>query len=471
MNRSQRTGRSAGINVILCLLFFCTSNSFGQIDFFADNYLELSVDERTDQRYFENWTDFVVQYGDWRLGARYEFHLPSQSFSLDTTGQGISQRYLEYRTGDLNLRVGNFYTILGRGLVLRSFENRVLRWDTNIDGIHFNYRHKFVDLQVMGGRPRDRFGRRVDAFQAAEVRAKPLKQFHIGGTYLITELPAFGDVWWGSGFTELNTRHVNVYGEFAYKDYPGSKSDGDAIYVSASVLLGDLSMTGEFKDYDRFDITEGTTYNNPPTAIREHLYALLNRHQLVQNANNEIGYMVQATYPVIDDGILMVNHSRTENHDGQEIYQEFYGQFELDDRPESWNWVWGAGVQEDLSATYYNLVNSASLQVTDFDAVKVIYEHQQAEVSLTERRYYSQAVSISYSRAPNWSVSGLGERSTDQLSDRDWWAGGQLDLNFWESFDLSVFLGTRREGKICIGGVCVVRPEFEGVEMTLTSRF
>jgi hypothetical protein len=40
-----------------------------------------------------------------------------------------------------------------------------------------------------------------------------------------------------------------------------------------------------------------------------------------------------------------------------------------------------------------------------------------------------------------------------------------------EDLDLSIFAGRRRQGKICIGGVCVVKPELEGAEITLAARF
>jgi len=442
-----------------------------QLDFFSDSYLELSIDEKTDERYFENWTDFTAQYKAFRVGFRYELHLPAQSYSQDTTGQGISQRFLEFRSENINMTVGNFYTILGRGLVFRAFENRVLRWDTNIDGVHLDYRHKYFDAQAMGGRPRDRLGRRTETFQALELRIKPVRQFHFGGSYLITDLPAHGDVWWGSAIVQLNHKHGTVYSEVGYKDYPGSKNDGDAIYISANLLAGALSVTAEFKNYDEFDITEGTTYNNPPTVIKEHSYSLLNRHQLVQNANDEIGYLIEAVYPVVDDGILTLNHSRTETHDDLKLYEEFYAQFEFDDRPEDVNWVWSLGRQEDLSATYWNLVNSTSWQFNDLNAIKFIYEHQQAETSLTNRQFYNHAATLSLSRSRRWTASVLGERSTDQLSDNEYWGGVQFDVSFSKKFDATVFAGSRREGKICVGGVCVVKPEFEGVEFTLVSRF
>lgn len=460
------------LSIVFIFLLIVVFSNRGecQLKYYGNNYLEYSVDDKHEARYFEDWTEFSLSYQNWRLGVQYEMHLPPQPFSLDTAGQGIYQRYLEYNSGDLNVRVGNFYSILGRGLVLRSFEERVIRWDTNIDGIKFNYYNPYFDIEVMSGRPRDRTGVRHNVFQAGELQLKPISQVQFGGTYLVTEFNTLGTVKWGSVFSQINHPYGDFYVEYAKKDFPEPYPEGHALYAATNFFIGSFSFLAEYKDYEQFKIEEGLTYNNPPTAIREHLYTLLNRIQLQQNSNDENGYLFQGSYPVFNNTIVTLNYSKSQNKDDVLLYEEFYGQVEFD-YPEDWEWVWAAGMQEDVIADYLNFVNSTSLNLSRYYSLKFIYEHQHTKIIATDRQYYDQIVSLGFSKAPTWTFSVLTERTTDQISDKDFWIGAQLDINIFENYDLTIFGGQRRKGKVCLGGNCVLRPEFEGVEIILVNRF
>ena len=56
----------------LVLLFFLLEKGNSQLKYLGNNYLEYSVDKKTDERYFEDWTEFSLSYQNWRLGIQYE---------------------------------------------------------------------------------------------------------------------------------------------------------------------------------------------------------------------------------------------------------------------------------------------------------------------------------------------------------------------------------------------------------------
>ena len=450
-----------------------------QIELSGNNYLEYSNDVDLDTVYFEDWTDLSLGYKNWRLGVRYEFHLPPQPYSQDSVGQGISQRFLEYKKDGLTFTIGNFYSLFGRGLVLRSFENRMLRWDTNIDGVKFEYYHDFIDFQILGGTPRDRRGRRREVLQGGTFTLKPLQMVYLGSSYVTSDLQSHGRVHWGAVHAGLNFDWGNFYAERAFKDFPDSELEGEAFYGMGNLFWGPFTALVEYKDYDQYDLTERTseknppselTYNNPPAVCREHLFTLMNRHQLVQNANDEKGYLVELTYTYQDALVLTVNHSKTENHQGLMLYHEYFGQLEWDPSY-TLNFAGGAGEQKDPEARYLNLVGTAKYGFSDYYSAKMIIEHQHVTIQYNDRQFYNQMYTFSFDRSPRFTISVLGERSTDQETDKDLWLGGQLDIHFLDDFDLTIFGGARREGKVCIGGVCVFRPEFEGIELRLINRF
>ena len=97
----------------LLLLFLLIFNypGYSQLSHQGNAYTEFDIDRKHDERYFENWTSFSLSYQNWRVGVQYELHLPPVPYSLDTVGQGIYQRFIEYQNERLHTRVGNFYTI------------------------------------------------------------------------------------------------------------------------------------------------------------------------------------------------------------------------------------------------------------------------------------------------------------------------------------------------------------------------
>ena len=457
---------------IIFILFFQLSvvDSFSQLTYQGNNYLEWSIDRENDKQYFEDWAEFFLGYKDFRAGLRFEAHEPPQPYSPDTTGYGIAQRFLEYRKSYFTATLGNYYTLFGRGLVLRSFENRMIRWDTNIDGGKVDFNHPLLDAEVIAGRPRDRSGRRQEWLEGGYLKFKPISLLDIGGTFVTTDLKDKGRVYWGSVLADLNFDWGEFYFERAFKDFPSQYPKGKAYYLMGNIYYGNATLLVEYRDYDQFDITEGLTYNNPPTVFREHLYTLLNRYQRVQDARDERGYQVEFTYGIGDNTVLTLNNNRTTNHNGLVLYREYYGQLEFDPS-DYWSLVGGAGQQENLEARYLNFVGTAKWIISDYHAIKAIVEHQHAKILLNDRQYYDQALTLAYDIFSRVTLSLISERTTDQLSEEDYWIAGQVDVHLPKNFDLTVFGGNRRKGKICAGGVCINRPAFEGIEIRLLNRF
>lgn len=463
------------------------------------SYTESAWSDTSISRYFESWNDVYLERGPLRAFARLGAHNPAADFAQQADSRGLEQRYLSFQSSGWDIRLGHFYSLLGRGLTLRSFESRTLRWDSNLDGLRLAFRHDYFSTQLFAGKPRKTrlsiserdkndppaAGERLPAQYGGEVRIKPLTPIALGGTYVYSDNGPDGGEGFsrGSLFAEGNFLQGSFYGEVAALPYPAAygQDDGRAAYFSGNLFLGNLILLGEYKYYRNFGFFDGLL-NNPPSVIREHLYTLLNRHQLVQNANDEQGYLVEMSYPVLDRGVALWSFSQTEDSLGNVAYRDFYGQVELDQFLGG-EWVLGSGQQREFSRRYWNLVSSASYPFRDYYALKVVYEHLYArdDATFPNRRYYDQLLTIGLSKAPGWTLSFIGEHSTDHTVGDNYvpgqtpvrhfyWGGGQLDLSLFGAVDLSLFAGSRRAGKVCIGGVCVVKPELKGVEVTLTVR-
>ena len=478
--------------ILTSLLLLFPLTAFAQLEYTATTQFEMAVADKEESEFLEGWTDLGLSYQNWRLGGRYEFHESYASFAQQADGQSLSHYFLEYRRGGFSARAGTFFSLLGRGLVLRTFENRTLRWDSNLEGGKVEFRQKYVDLKALYGKPRQTRSEpgnlsavstiaqneRAEAMAGGELKLKPFSALHIGGTYLRgLESPDQGKrLNSGSLYGELFLDFASVYTEYARSE--DLNREGEALLVSSNFFVDALSLLFEYKFYDQFSFRDGL-FNNPPTVYREHLFTLMNRAQLIQNANAEQGFMAELSYPLLEDGYLLLNLGITDDVDGNRVYEDAYAQFDKDEFVGG-EWSVAFGRQEDILTRYWNIAGSASYEISESNAIKAIYEHQHAR-ELSDRQFYTQLLSLSLSHSPGWTLSLLGEHSTDQLEDDDYvpgsgdtphsfWGALQLDLNLFERFDLTVFGGSRRKGKICIGGVCVVKPELQGVEFTLIGR-
>lgn len=465
---------------VFFLFWIAISIANAQIRFSGNNHLEYSHNESKDvtqygsQRndFLENWTEGYLSYKNWRAGIRLGIHNPPHIFSPDQSIQKLSleRRFLEYDSGNLNIVAGHFYSLFGRGLVLRFFENRQLRYDTRIDGLKINYIHPRFSVKLVSGEPINRVNERHDLFHAGEVKINPFRTFFVGGTFLTTHPTEKQRVNWASFLSEFNFDYGSIYFEYAQEDNPNALMQGKAIYLNTNIFLGAFSLLAEYKDYDQFEQYEGAYFNNPPLVAREHLFSLLNRHQLVQNADDEQGMLFEAGYPVIEDGILTLHYSRTENDARLKRHEEYYSQFDWT-TPFDWEVLFGFGKQKDPSARYLNFVNSTSFGLSDAFSLKSIFEHQHTKRLLNLQQFYSQAITIGLSHLSGWTVSFLGERTTEQQSPKNYWGAVQFNLNLSQKLELSFIAGSRRKGKYCVGGVCVIKPELEGIEATLITRF
>jgi hypothetical protein len=456
----------------------------------ADNYLYFAHDthakDSTFRNLLEDWAAVSVWYGDFEANVVYEAHQPQPSWSSDTTGQGIYERWITFKRKNLTVTAGNFYTLLGKGITLKSFRDREMRYNSNIDGVQFNFSNDFIDLTALGGRPRDLAGYRLKPLEAAELRLTPVQWGFLGVTYVQTTLPSSSKPSsWGSGYVQLQRDFGNIYTEYAQRE-----GGGTAIYSNVNFFAGNVSALVEAANYDRFDISEGIKmFNSPPPALKEHSETFMSRTLPVMFANNHTALHSEVTYAFTDQNNLSLCLSRAratketekaglksfvkcidivnDSADYNDVFAK--GNFVI---PENIDWVVGTGWQRTPEAYDYNFVLSNDIGLMDNFSTQCVFEHQLTSILLTKRMYYSQLYELTLARAskPRAAVSLIFERTTSQISDRKFWFGTQINWTFYESNEITFFAGNRKAGKICAGGICVNKPEFSGIELTFTSK-
>ncbi|MBD3288932.1 hypothetical protein GF337_09030, partial [candidate division KSB1 bacterium] len=289
-----------------------------------------------DQVQLDYFRDFLI------VGLRYEMYQPteqSRKYGKPT------QRYIDWQKDWLHLRVGNFYSRLGRGLVFRSFElpgvvqedevNRVrYSFSRDMDGFLSEIKTKYVDATLLRGdainntlpptlENRDRS---LGVVEGGQLFLKPFHWLKFGGTfarYHFRNSEAFNA---GSGILEFSLTplmerylskdfFVDFYSEYAEKEESdnaisaGGNGSPYAFYSSANIIYKRLGISLEYKDYRDFNLR----VNDPPPAVREHSFYLLNRNTHVLLPENELGFQIEATYSLDNGTTFIANYTQAEN--------------------------------------------------------------------------------------------------------------------------------------------------------------
>jgi hypothetical protein len=466
--------------LMVLLFFFILSFSSAQ-DFYlsASNQLEYSLDRKNKEDIFHDWFDLNWTYDFYNLGLRYEAHQPDD---WGETYQELSYRYFQLSSEFIELTFGNYYAMFGRGLILRSYENRDLRHDNNLDGVKGILDLDGHALTLLWGTPRGKYERINDPLFGADAKITASDWITLGGSYLRTDITGVGFFQLYGGNLGFAFPHLDFYAEYARKNNPSEKfeeKDGNGFYLSSNLYWSGFALSLEYKDYERFEFTHGeVTYNNPPSLVKEHAYTLLNRHSYVLKLHDEKGFQVQAFSSPSEELSLVANYSYTTDHKDKLIFSEIYAEAEYDYQDLA-TIKTGFSRMENKKEAGLPYILSPIFDLTYYlseqNSIAFLWEHLWISQYDGDVTYYDQIISLSLSHSPFISLTFAHERTT-QWKTKAWsgkksWFITTLDLALSEKHNLSLSFGSRRAGKVCSGGVCTQRPALDGGEIKLLSQF
>jgi len=462
-----------------------------------------------------------------RFGGRFETNRASVEFPGGAVPyEEIVQRFVDLSDDRFRLRVGNCYTILGRGLVHRSFELKGVILDQlgmrsrfgpsrDVDGVLAEADFGFGDVRLMSGSPAGGdmspgalksldTPRHKGQIGGGQVTATLFREARAGVTYLRN---SFGgrDQELASGFLELDPLYVlgiedialPFYAEYAQID--GSFGDwwkfrhGEeaphALYMSTNLLWGPVGLSAEWKDYSQFRL--GT--NDPPSLVREHGFALLNRSTHILDAELSVGYQLEANVVLTDWATVTGNLSRTDGARGTR-FDEHY--IELNAAPNGGHpWeataFYDGGKDEIIGITERTTVGAQG-SYTFFDRFSTTIDIQRqsgerAAIPLIINgafviqpiRYEDIYLSVNVARADFGSFGIVWQRTSDPADPSREELGttplhtfaAVISARISEQHEATLTAGQRRGGIACTAGTCYEVQPFEGVELRLVSRF
>lgn len=475
------------------------------------NQLEYSYNSDKEMEIFENWLNLDYTYGIFSTGIRFEVFQPNDPDPSISRGKekyaDIAYKYIQAKMGNRRegffLTVGNYYELFGRGLVLKSYEDRTIRFDNNLEGVRVEGMYGNFILKALTGMAANSKNDRKDILHAADLEYRGIKKLKLGFS-LASNLPdeetAANTVLASLRF-DTKLWNFDIYGEYGIKNNKDISNQisngeeakvGDGIYGNVSFYYGPFSISGEYKKYDNFSFQShdgAIQYNSPPSLTMDYSYILLNRHPYPLNANNEKGFQLSAIYNFTEDSYLTGNYSFTKSLGKDSYYQRFLGinidsQTQLEDLYFQFNHGWSANFESILAFGYREELVTNTKSITpilegkyyfnDINTFRVVLEHQQVKEFNTSEEYFTNIVLLEYLRSPKISVSLVAEMQTkepvENNTEKNFWGFVRFGYKLAQHTDLSLLIGSRQAGNICIGGVCRYEPEFEGIELVILTR-
>lgn len=467
--------------LLIFLLTLSPALKAEKITLSGSNQLEFSLQNNKYPawRSFECWSEVVASYKWYNLGFRFEQHLPSDK---DSVWDDLTLKYFQMQKWDFDITLGDYYTTFGKGLLLRSYEQRELRYDNNLEGAKINWNKNIFNLTFIWGKGIGQQRQRKDPIIGTDFKIDLLDWLKLGASYLDTKPKETGRTRLLGINGEILLSHLNFYAELAEKYNPQNSflpDRGRGAYLSSNVFSSGWGLSLEYKDYKDLDFSDGDlAYNQPPALTKEHLYVLLNRNSHILNTDDEKGFQAELNCSPINRSNLVLNYSLTQNHQDKDLFREIYLQAEYDfpekaqlkgatayrkSEEESGN-PKGTFIVSDL--TYYLGPNNSM----NFTLEHLLTESDGGGTTYSLIQFYEQVISLSFSHSPVYSITLSHERTTEHLPKRNW-SMVSLDFNLDQRNNLSLSFGSRRAGKVCYGGMCTYKPELEGIEAKLLTHF
>ena len=298
-----------------------------------------------------------------------------------------------------------------------------------------------------------------------------------------------------------NFSFMDIYSEYAIRMNSNLKKEvfnnnrntvGKAFYANLNFYVNNLSILSEVKYYDNFNFTsdDGTIqYNTAPAVIRDYSYVLLNRHPHALNQNNEKGFQIESNYVLNDKTNFTLSYGLTQTVGQKSLYNQVLGiqqnsRNQLNEYYAQIHHYWNSDLKNVFTFGYNEEATTSTKNTTpivetiyhldETNTFRIILEHQNTENTITDEKYYSDVVTIEYLSSPDLSISFVGEMKTSEPQSgnikRNYWGFIQSSYKLNDYIDMSLLIGSRQAGNICIGGVCRYEPEFEGIELKMLTR-
>jgi hypothetical protein len=463
--------------------------------------LDQSQDE---EEAFRNRAELSAYRGIFEAWIRLESLQVSDASIYDPYGAGqdgfigeqrvdeteVTKRSFSVETDQLQAVVGDFAYVFGHGLMLSIFEDEELNFDTRLEGICGSLRHDYGTVTAVGGSQDE------NRFRGLFLEPETWGPLRLGG--------GFVEAWGGSedtdilsreqhfgGLGELNLGPATLHGEFVRRDFPDEDvKAGDGRFVSALVSVKNVTVSGEYRDFFKFE----HEYHDPPTTLRQHTWTLLNRVNgtiLTDLPDENVsGYLVEGEYThdlfttfQVSFSELDGNVRAVDRDDKPDDFWELYGEAKGTWQEKVFFTAAAAESESEIGSLFEERISGFGEVVFDWrERNSLSLGLEWSEIQASDRatqsfrfpeEFRERIFSASYGRSPwlNLTLSYEDTTEDDPTESRDDWVSVLAEIAIADNHDVNLSWGSERGGWKCTGGVCFFEPEFEGLKVKWVARY
>ncbi len=413
------------------------------------------------------------------------------SFSKNRSYTKISQFSAQYSDKGFKIQLGSLYQTIGRGLLLRNYEQPSSIWEgrgyrvkygffKDLQGLAASYTKDNFQIKLLRGRvlavdlppTLDNLERRPDLIEGGEGNYT-VKGQTIGLAFMRHTNDERTDSY-ATAYVDGYLKSISYYAEYAF-----GGNNARAAYGGINFFSGSFGISLEYKNYNNFLI--GAGINDPPTLIKEHSSRLLNRSTHVPILTNESGYQTEVSYQFKNSSIISFNHSGASNKIGEDLsftFREYYIDYEIHAGQNWYGKIFADFSQDPFNAENQRYTGGIILEREIHSVTAGLdLEMQKVNRDFGEIQEFSNYyTSLNISKGSKMGISLVLELSNDPFLIEEGkefiaYPGVILSYQPVHSTSLSLFAGKRRGGPACNSGVCYDVLDFEGIELRITTNF
>ncbi len=497
---------------------------------------------------FYNTLDVSLSSGDFRLGGRFDLNLFADTYydrncaggkgpdcnASAELGHRFENQFVAERIffivarPEFDLTLGDFYVSFGKGIALNVVKIGELSQDNAVRGGKFVLHQGNVELTFVGGEfnPLDldeptgkdamwQPNPMVGARMAYSFHEKVLAGIH--GVFVPISSPRVGErdgmiaghhLVFGAG-VELNDLwddRLSVAAEVDFQqtvddgeyergsaDLWGSFEGGTALYANSTLILGDLTVMGELKYYDDFDLAAreaknqayALRYHQPPTL--EWIRAEISNNKSVSGARLRLDYNFGEVGPLELLAFASFGYFKNWNNGhgkgdrtvlnpmagAEATWSDGMGQAQIagglrreHDVDKDLLYLQDAHVEVAMEQA---LVSNHSLSMTGL----FLFRSKEGDPKMleTDESWNETELTLSYKWSPYVSVDFTYERTGSSLYEQEHFFGGGAKYFITPATYVNARYGQNRPGIKCISGTCRDFPAFSGFQLLMVGRF
>ena len=444
------------------------------------NYFENELNLRIDQRVFSFGMTFRAELPKYdQFQAIHELH-PNQVHTE------WSERFVQLNLEHLRLKAGTLEESFGSGIVLRAWNDKDNNRDKRLEGaqIHSSYKN-FRFSGIYGALREDVIEQSIyekDILLGADVEYRPFPFFNFGISAV--EYKQKNLIPFSTPYT-----HHNIYGgrfgvmtdlfdltaEYAElrRSHGVSKPfTGTAIYANGNFYIGPLTLTSGYKRYDDF---QDYPLSDLPTL--NHYDELLFSYD--NNIKYEEGLLGEIRYIPNFENEFLVSYGESWNNNFQVRYYNLFAEYKryFSNFSLTLDYEHVEKIKKDLQEWEKELKPSVYLDFFSFNkpmTAKLEWSYNEEEISDDKTSYNKPIITVDASINDRLSIAVFASnkfKNFGEIPDKKVYLGTEIVTSIASHTDLTLFLGKEQGGKVCRNGVCKTQAPFEGLKLTLTTRF